>query len=523
LNEAKLMDSRWQNLSDPVFHHAATRGDAPALIEGSETLGYRALATLVAQATVYLHELGIAQGDRIGVALTNSIDHVVLQYALFRIGATLVELPVEDAADRLAATARQYGIRTIFAEAHMPEPPGIKRIRVDVAWRGRLAGKSGDYRGSATGDVLQFIALTTGSTGIPSGWAITHANALRHTAVHEAWRYPKEDAARPPAHLLVVLPLRLAWTIGSVLVHFAAGGPVVLLPEMAKVDDLLRASIAWGDAILTVPPNTCRYFLRAAPETGLLLPKLRRLESGGQPLYSDEKQAILARVTPNLHEVYGTTAGGFISGLSGPDMIAHPDSVGRAQPGIEISIVDAAGRPVPAGTDGEIRSRPLKAQQRCSESGPPLPSGERIVDGWCYTGDVGHLDAAGYLYLKGRGTDLIRRGGVEIFAPEIEAALAAHPRRRRDGGDRCADDDRQRSGRCLHRQARGARPRGHRPPLPRAAEAASISGSRFLCRRAAAPSRRQGQPHPPPGNRRGLPQTGPVSWPNAAVYRGRIA
>jgi acyl-coenzyme A synthetase/AMP-(fatty) acid ligase len=421
------MDSRWQNLSDPLFHHAATRPDAPALIEGSESLSYGALAALVVQATIYLHELGIGQGERIGVALTNSIDHVIVQYALFRIGATLVELPAEDAPDRLAATARQYGIRTIFTEAHTPEPPGIKRIRVDLAWRSRLAGKSGDYRSLAPAEALQFIALTTGSTGIPSGWVMTHANSLRHTAFR-VWRYPEAEASRPPAYLLTVLPMRFAWTIGSVLVHFAVGGAVVLLPEMAKIDDLLRAVMAWGDAIVTVPPNACRHFLRAAPETGLLLPKLRRLEIGGQPLYSDEKRAVLARVTPNLHEIYGTTAGGFITGLSGTDLIAHPDSVGRAQPGIEVAIVDAAGQPVPAGIDGEIRSRPLKAERRCSESGGDAASGgERIVDGWCYTGDIGHLDAEGYLYLKGRGTDLIRRNGVEIFALEIEAALVTHP------------------------------------------------------------------------------------------------
>ncbi|HEX3974207.1 MAG TPA: class I adenylate-forming enzyme family protein [Stellaceae bacterium] len=421
------MDPLWQNLSDPIFHCAQTRGDAPALIEGPERLTYRALAALVAQATVYLHGLGIGQGDRIGVALTNSIDHVILQYALFRIGATLIELPVEDSPDALAATARQYGIRTIFTEAHVAEPPGIKRIRVDLAWRGQLAGKSGDYRSTAPGDVLQFIALTTGSTGAPSGWAITHRNAFRHNAAHEAWRYPKDEVFRPPAHLLIALPLRLAWTISSVLVHFVTGGPVVLLSESTKAEELLRAALAWGDAILAVTPNVCRHFLLAAPETGLLLPKLRRLEFGGQPLYAEEKRAVVARVCPNFHETYGTTAAGFVASLGGADMMTHPGSVGRAAPGMEIAIVDATGRPLPAGMDGEVRSRPLKAQARCSESGPPPAGGERVVDGWCYTGDIGHLDADGYLYLKGRGTDIIRRGGIELFAPEIEAVLLAYP------------------------------------------------------------------------------------------------
>ncbi len=421
------MDPRWQNLSDPIFHCAQTRGDAPALIEGPERLSYRALAALIAKTTVYLHELGIRQGQRIGVALTNSIDHVILQFALFRIGATLVELPVEDGPEALAATARQYGIRTIFTEAHIPAPPDINRIRVDITWRGRLETKSGDYRSAAAGDALQMIGLTTGSTGVPSGWVLTHRNAFRHATVFAAWRYPKDHMLRAPAHLLIVLPLRFIWTIASALIHFSVGGPIVLLPEFAKGEDLLRAAIAWGDAIVAVTPNVCRHFLRAAPEAGLLLPQIRRLEFGGQPLHAGEKRAILARVTPNFHELYGSTAAGFISALSGSDMITHPGSSGRAPDGIEISIVDSAGRPLPAGVDGEIRSRPLYAQERCGESGGATGSSERVADGWCYTGDIGHLDGDGFLYLRGRGTDLIRRGGVELFAPEIEAVLVAHP------------------------------------------------------------------------------------------------
>jgi acyl-coenzyme A synthetase/AMP-(fatty) acid ligase len=189
----------------------------------------------------------------------------------------------------------------------------------------------------------------------------------------------------------------------------------------------LRAAIAWGDAILAVTPNACRHFLSVAPEQGLLLPQMRRLEFGGQPLYGDEKRAVLTRITPNFHDNYGSTAGGFVTGLSGQDMITHPDSVGRAPPGIELSIVDSAGRALPPGVDGEIRLRPLYAVARCGETGAGNTSGERIVDGWCYTGDIGHLDADGFLYLKGRGTDLIRRGGIELFAPEIEAVLLAYP------------------------------------------------------------------------------------------------
>jgi len=420
------MDPRWQNLSDPIFHCAATRPDAAALIEGPETLSYRALAALIAKATVYLNELGIGQGRRIGVALTNSIDHIVLQYALLRVGATLIELSLDDSPEALAATARQYRIDTVFTEAHTVPPAGIERIRVDLAWRGRLALRSGDCPSTAPGDALQVICLATGSTGVPSGWVLTHRSIMRHAAIFKAWRYPDDEVLRPPANLLTVMPLRYFRSLASVLIQFSVGGPVVLLPELAKGEDILRAAVAWDDTIISAMPNLCRHFLRAAPETGRLLPRVRRLESGGLPLYAEEKRAVLARVTPNLYEVYGSSAAGVISALDGNDMLTHSDSVGRPAPGIEVAIVDSAGRPLPPGIAGEIRLRPIMAQERCPESGATA-STERIADGWYYTGDIGHLGADGYLYLKGRGTDLIRRAGIDIFAPEIEAALVAHP------------------------------------------------------------------------------------------------
>ena len=70
---------------------------------------------------------------------------------------------------------------------------------------------------------------------------------------------------------------------------------------------------------------------------------------------------------------------------------------------------------------------PVEGARALQRKRLPGRRGERIVDGWCYTGDIGHLDADGFLYLKGRGTDLIRRGGLELFAPTIEAVLVAHP------------------------------------------------------------------------------------------------
>jgi long-chain acyl-CoA synthetase len=420
------MAASWENLSDPIFHHAQTRPDAPAVIEGPSTLSYRELAALIAKATVYLRDLGIGEGDRIGLALTNSADHIILAFALWRIGATLAELSVEDKPEALAATAARCGIGTIFTEAHAAAPPGLRRIRVDLGWRERIAHLGGDHRSAAAGRDLLVIMLTTGSTGIPRAWTVSHRGFMDAAEMREAWWLACGwDSARERGHFLLMNSLRFCWFQTLLVLQARAGAPLVLLPEYAKPADMLRAIAGWPDAVAYVTANICRYMLSVAPASGTLLPNVRWLESGGLPLYPEEKQAMVARVTPRFNETYGSTGGGFISALSGRDMATKSDTVGRPPPRVEVQIVDSAGRPVPVGMPGELRCRPLWALPFGSQDA--VTSGERIVDGWCYTADVGFFDAEGYIHLRGRGADVIRRGAVEIFAPEIEAVLAAHP------------------------------------------------------------------------------------------------
>ena len=209
------------------------------------------------------------------------------------------------------------------------------------------------------------------------------------------------------------------------LAQLFAGGPFILLPEYLKGGDYLRAFAAVPDGMVVTTPGMCRYLLSAVTGSGVLLPNLRRIECGGQPLHADEKRAMLAQVTPNFYEAYGTTASTLISGLTPAEMIARADTLGRPPPGVDVEIVDLQGQPVAVGVAGEIRCRPYSALGQCEEDGGS--SAEHIADGWCYTADIGFLDADGYIHLRGRGADVIRRDAVEIYAPEVEKILTQHP------------------------------------------------------------------------------------------------
>ncbi len=419
------MDPRWQNLSDPIFAYAEIRPEAPALVDGPDALSYRALADLVAKASVYLRDLGIDQGARIGIALGNSIDHVILLFALLRIGAVPAELSSDDRGEMLVETAHRFGIGAIFTEPAVALPAGITQHRLMLDWRAAVARKSGNSRCPARGDALELLNLTTGSTGTPSGVIWTHDKFLRRCEVRLGTYYPEGLAGLQPRDMLLTAPMRYAWFYLCTVMQMVAGGRLVILPSFAKPIEMVRTVASWKGAICCATANMCRLFLLAAPDEGLLFPHLYALEASGLPLFPWEKEAMIARVVENFREGYGTAGIGAISVLTSSDMVRKPDSVGRPLPLIEVEIVDELGQPLSPGMYGAIRCRSSLLSRPCPENGGELRA-EFFRDGWYYPGDIGALDAEGYLYLRGRVVDVIRRGAKEINAPDIEGVIARH-------------------------------------------------------------------------------------------------
>jgi len=122
---------------------------------------------------------------------------------------------------------------------------------------------------------------------------------------------------------------------------------------------------------------------------------------------------------------YGMTENLGLTALRGDEWLAHPGSVGRGFRDTEIRILDAEKRPVATGENGDVYLRaPMSAGYRYLGGAPPLPSTE---DGFRSAGDIGHLDADGFLYIVDRRADMIITGGANVFPAEVESALAGHP------------------------------------------------------------------------------------------------
>ncbi len=203
------------------------------------------------------------------------------------------------------------------------------------------------------------------------------------------------------------------------------GGTVIFFPPPFQPENLVAAAAKYEATVTLVVPTVLRRLLQLPLQEAPLLGGLRLLYTTGAVLHPDERRTVLARVSPNLINYYGSTEGGGISVLLPEQGGPAEKSVGTAVSTTEIQVVSEAHEPVPAGEIGRIRYRgPGVADGFYND---PEASVESFRDGWFYPGDLGRLDDAGFLYLAGRAKDMIIRAGINIYPEEVEQSLLSHP------------------------------------------------------------------------------------------------
>lgn len=419
------MDANWQNVTDPIFHWADKRPDAPAFIQPPEALSYGELAALVGKAAVYLDDSGIRAGERIAINLTNSIDHFILTLALLRLGVTTMEMPYSTQRPPTPELLAKHGIRSVFIEPVAAPIGSIPSIKLEAGWRDTIAQHRGDRRSSDDGNGIFAINLTSGTTGEPKASLTSHRRYFERMRIYaEMFADTGIFSADRPANFLLTASIGFSVYFRRMINHLFVGGSVTILPEFLYTIDLIKAVSAWDNALCFVSSATCRVLIAAAPPQGLLFPRLRALVAAGSFLYPEEKLAMLTRVSPNFYEDYGASGFGTVAVLTPGEMRARPASVGRPSSFIKVEVVDEAGRALPPGVTGRLRFQGTEG----ATAGEVDPiADERFDDGWFYPGDSGHLDQAGYIFLKGRAGETIRHNGAAIFASEVEAVIARHP------------------------------------------------------------------------------------------------
>jgi acyl-CoA synthetase (AMP-forming)/AMP-acid ligase II len=268
------------------------------------------------------------------------------------------------------------------------------------------------------------IVFTSGTTGVPKGAWFTHRNLLAVAAI-DARRH---TAGPPPfqKHLAAGLSFahigtmaRIAIQIlqrGTSLVHDTfEPGAVLAMIERERLQDL--GGIPTQIVMLLDHPDRPRRDLSS----------LRSVLIGGAPAAPELIRRVLAELHVQVSVRYSSTEVAIATASLPDDPPERLATVGKVTPGVELRIVDEANRPLPPDTPGEVVIR-SPAVMRGYWRDPEATAAAVDVEGWVHTGDVGLLDAAGYLRLRGRQSEMFIRGGFNIYPAEIEDLLGRHPK-----------------------------------------------------------------------------------------------
>jgi acyl-CoA synthetase (AMP-forming)/AMP-acid ligase II len=255
------MDPNWYNVTDPIFHWAATRPDAPAFHQGPETLTDGELASLVGKAAVHFDRIGIRGGDRVAINLTNSIDHFIFLLGLLRLGATTMEISYDYRKPPGPDLLAKLAIRLTFIEPVAARVASCPSIKVDAGWRSLIAQSYGDRRHGDDGERVFTVTLASGTTGLPKSSLTTHRQHFqRIRAYTELFAGSDVFSSERPANFLLTASIGYAMFFWCMISHLFIGGQITILSDHLHTIELVRAISAWDNALCLITSALCREF-----------------------------------------------------------------------------------------------------------------------------------------------------------------------------------------------------------------------------------------------------------------------
>jgi long-chain acyl-CoA synthetase len=373
----------------------------------------------VAAATLAAHGLG--RGDVLAVMLPNRVELVVALFAAWRLGAAVTPLN-----PKLTRDEARHQLTDAGAEVAVVDDAGAETVRgiaatLVAADTLGTAQPAGALPSSAlVPDDVALLIYTSGTTGRPKGVMLTHANVAAMTAMWKEW-----SATTAADRCLLVLPLfHVNALLSSAVGPLLAGASTAILSRFDPVAFWAAVEAERPTYVSLVP--TIVATLAALPEE--MRPdtsSLRYVVCGAAPASAALLTAFERRYGAPVVEGYGLSECTLATAINPIDGVRKPGTVGPALPGAELRVVAPDGRALGAGEEGEVEIRGPHVMQgylRRREE-----TAQAVRDGWLRSGDLGTLDADGYLTITGRIKDLIIRGGANISPKEVEDVLTAHP------------------------------------------------------------------------------------------------
>jgi acyl-CoA synthetase (AMP-forming)/AMP-acid ligase II len=408
------------NLTEPILRHARMQPQAVALIEGERTMSYAVLADRILHTAGHLAALGVRPGDRVGLGLKDDSECVIALLAIARLGALAVQI------DWRSRSEEKERLVKVFAPKLLLVAPGSNIVGpcpivvLDADWHKSVA--AAEIPSAMPGDWNSPVALlgTSGTTGLPKFAVATHLHLFLHLCAYQQ-AIPSLRRYRS----LLTLPLYFGAGRMVCMGHLLRGDTVILYPTLFTASEYVDVATRYKAEIGFVAPSVVRQLLALAGGRGPLLPGLEVLLVGGAPLFADEKLSALREISPNLCEMYGVTPVGPVSVIRPHEIAERPTSVGRPFSLVDLEVVNENNKPVGADVVGRLRCRGPALTSPVTKPGLGSAADD-FRDGWYYPDELVSFDSSGYLFIEGRTSDVVFRGGAKIFPAEIEAVLQAH-------------------------------------------------------------------------------------------------
>jgi long-chain acyl-CoA synthetase len=427
----------------PILFHGIASGD--------RRRSHPDVAARAAKIAGGLQKLGVGPGDCVCILMRNDIVFLEAAYAVMTLGAYAVPINWHFKADEVAYILGDTATRVLIGHAdllhplqghipsgvtvlsvpappeilasynidptHLATPPGAIELET---WLAAQAPYDGPARPQP-----QNMIYTSGTTGHPKG-VKRYAPTPEQAASAERMR-AMIYGLKPSARALLPGPLYHSAPNSFGLRAGRLGGALVLMPRFEPQEFLRLVQDYRIDTIFMVPTMFIRLLkLPEAVRAAYDVSSLKHVIHAAAPCPADVKRAMIAWWGPVIYEFYGSTESGAVTFANSEDALKKPGTVGKISPGAELKFIGEDGRELPQGEIGEIYSR-IAGNPDFTYHNKPEKRAEIDRDGFITSGDVGYIDADGYVFICDRKRDMVISGGVNIYPAEIEAALHAVP------------------------------------------------------------------------------------------------
>jgi acyl-CoA synthetase (AMP-forming)/AMP-acid ligase II len=400
----------------------------PAIVDERGALSWERLHRRSNALAHALAGMGIGPGDGVGVMCRNHRGFIETTLAAAKVGASALYLNTMFAGPQLAEVTKREGPKVLvydeeFTDLLSEVDPTLQRI---VGWcDGEAPGPTLDslIEGGDESDLKppsqspKFVILTSGTTGTPKGAQRSSPEGLMPIA-----SLIDKIPFRSRMTMMIAAPLFHSWGFLHFVLSLPTASTMVLRRKFDPEDTLQAVEQSRAEVLAAVPVMVQR--ILTLPEETLdrySLPSLKITSLSGSALPGELAIAWMDRFGDNVYNLYGSTEVSFATIATPEDLRAAPGTAGKPPRGTKITLYDENGKEVPKGEVGRIFVGNEMAMEGYTGGG-----GKEMIDGLYSSGDVGHIDPQGRLFIDGRDDEMIVSGGENVFPREVEDLLADH-------------------------------------------------------------------------------------------------